>query len=68
MISALFGQAFTDAELKDYFPHKYRCGKLPNQALFWIVLFIIKPHFGKDIIKQAIERRNGLPNGTVDRR
>ena len=51
-ISALLEPLLAYAELKDYFPDKIRCGKLPNWVLFWGVLFTMNPDFVKNIIKQ----------------
>jgi hypothetical protein len=63
LLSAL---VMADPVLKDYFPDKYRSGKLPERDFFWGVVFAIKPAFGKAIVKEAMELRNKPKEGEAE--
>ena len=54
-------QVLADPVLKDYFPDRYRKGKVPEKTYFWGVIFACKPEFAKAVLKEAMELRNQLP-------
>ena len=49
-VKLLSSLVMADPVLKDYFPDKFRSGKLPERDFFWGVVFAIKPAFGKAIV------------------
>jgi hypothetical protein len=62
-VKLLSPNVLADAQLKDYFPDKFRAGKMPERDFFWGVIFAVKPLFGKAIIQEAMELRNKAPQG-----
>ena len=65
-VKLLSSLVMADPVLRDYFPDKFRSGKLPERDFFWGVVFAIKPAFGKAIVKEAMELRNKPKEGAAE--
>ena len=65
-VKLLSSLVMADPVLRDYFPDKFRSGKLPERDFFWGVVFAIKPAFGKAIVKEAMELRNKPKVGAAE--
>ena len=65
-VKLLSSLVMADPVLRDYFPDKFRSGKLPERDFFWGVVFAIKPAFGKAIVKEAMELRNKPKEGVAE--
>ena len=65
-VKLLSSLVMADPVLRDYFPDKFRSGKLPERNFFWGVVFAIKPAFGKAIVKEAMELRNKPKEGVAE--
>jgi hypothetical protein len=49
-VAKLLPAVMNDSVLKHYFPDKYSKGKVPRQALFWGVIYAVKPGYFKALV------------------